>query len=84
MKVPSAPLNLERGSSAARVRNEMVNNLLEYARTELSGKMPVSPNLGDMDDIFQASVEEMQAVNSECDLELQCLAKMIGNFDGPR
>jgi signal transduction histidine kinase len=62
----------------------MVNDLLEYARTELGGKMPVSPSLGDMRDICQASVEEAQAVHPDCDFELVCHGEMIGDFDTPR
>jgi signal transduction histidine kinase len=62
----------------------MVNDLLEYARTELGGKMPVSPSLGDMRDICQASVEEAQAVHPDCDFELVCHGEMIGDFDKPR
>jgi signal transduction histidine kinase len=62
----------------------MVNDLLEYARTELGGKMPVSPVLGDLRDICQLAVEEASAAHPDCDFQLRCRGETIGDFDAPR
>lgn len=62
----------------------MVNDLLEYARTELGGKMPISASLGDLQDICQAAVDEAAAAHPECDFRLSCAGEMIGDFDAPR
>lgn len=62
----------------------MVNDLLEYARTELGGKMPIAPSLADMRDICQTTVDETSAAHPDCDFKLICEGEMIGDFDGPR
>jgi signal transduction histidine kinase len=62
----------------------MVNDLLEYARTELGGKMPVSPSLADLQDICQFAVEEATAAHPDCEFLLRCEGDMIGDFDAPR
>lgn len=62
----------------------MVNDLLEYARTELGGKMPVSPSLGDLQDICKFAVEEAGAAHPDCEFLLRCEGDMIGDFDAPR
>lgn len=69
---------------SAATMTKMVNDLLEYARTELGGKMPVAPSLADMKDICHAAVEESSAAHPDCDFELACDGEMIGDFDGPR
>lgn len=62
----------------------MVNDLLEYARTELGGKMPVSPSLADLQDICQFAVEEAGTAHPDCEFLLRCEGDMIGDFDAPR
>jgi signal transduction histidine kinase len=61
-----------------------VNDLLEYARTQLGGKMPISPMLGDMLEICQAAVADASAAHPNCPFELQSVGEMIGDFDSPR
>lgn len=62
----------------------MVNDLLQYARSELGGKMPVTTTLGDMHDICQASVDEVWSAHPECAFEMTFEGETIGHFDGPR
>lgn len=69
---------------SAAAMTTMVNDLLEYARTELGGKMPVSPTLGDLRDICSQSVEEASAAHPDCKFELACHGETLGDFDGPR
>ena len=69
---------------SAAAMTTMVNDLLEYARTELGGKMPVDPSLGDLRDICAHAVEEASAAHPECEFELLCEGETIGDFDAPR
>lgn len=69
---------------SASAMTTMVNDLLEYARSELGGKMPVNPTLGDLRDICQASVEEASAAHPDCQFLLACKGNTIGDFDAPR
>lgn len=62
----------------------MVNDLLEYARTELGGKMPISPTLADLRDICEHAIEEARAAHPDCEFVLRCDGETIGDFDAPR
>lgn len=69
---------------SAAVMTTMVNDLLEYARTELGGKMPIAASLADMQDICQGAVDESSDAHPDCEFKLICEGEMIGDFDGPR
>lgn len=69
---------------SAAAMTTMVNDLLEYARSELGGKMPINPSLGDLRDICQNAVDEASIAHPDCAFELQCLGETIGDFDAPR
>jgi|SRR5450830_246271 len=69
---------------SAAAMTTMVNDLLEYARTELGGKMPIAPSLGDLRDICAHAVEEASAAHPECEFKLICKGETIGDFDAPR
>ncbi|MDQ2987767.1 MAG: HAMP domain-containing histidine kinase [Pseudomonadota bacterium] len=69
---------------SAATMTTMVNDLLEYARTQLGGKMPVTPILGDMLAICQAAIADASAAHPACPFELQTAGEMIGDFDSPR
>ena len=69
---------------SAATMSTMVNDLLEYARTQLGGKMPITPILGDMLEICQAAVTDASSAHPECTFELQSEGETIGDFDSPR
>jgi signal transduction histidine kinase len=69
---------------SAATMTTMVNDLLEYARTQLGGKMPITPILGDMLTICQAAIADASAAHPSCPFELQSAGEMIGDFDSPR
>lgn len=69
---------------SAATMTTMVNDLLEYARTQLGGKMPITPILGDMLAICQAAISDASAAHPGCPFELQSAGEMIGDFDSPR
>lgn len=62
----------------------MVNDLLEYARSQLGGKMPITRTLNDMREICQAALEDAGAAHPECPFELKAAGELIGDFDRPR
>lgn len=69
---------------SAATMSTMVNDLLEYARTQLGGKMPITPILGDMLEICQAAIADASSAHPECTFELQAEGEMLGDFDSPR
>jgi signal transduction histidine kinase len=69
---------------SAAAMTTMVNDLLEYARTELGGKMPIAPSLADLRDICQAAVDEATTAHPECEFLLKSEGETIGDFDAPR
>lgn len=69
---------------SAATMTTMVNDLLEYARTQLGGKMPITPILGDMLTICQAAIADASAAHPACPFKLQSSGEMIGDFDSPR
>ena len=62
----------------------MVNDLLEYSRTQLGGKMPITRTLDDMREICQAAMEDAGAAHPECPFELKASGELIGDFDRSR
>lgn len=79
----TAQIGLRVRRSAAAMTT-MVNDLLEYARTELGGKMPVCPSLGDLHDICETAVDEAREAHPDCEFKLISEGETIGDFDGPR
>ncbi len=64
--------------------NTMVNDLLEYARTQLGGTMPITPQLSDMKKICQAALDDASAGHPDCAFELDASGELLGYFDGAR
>lgn len=62
----------------------MVNDLLEYARTQLGGMIPISPEIGDMVRTCNEAVEDARAANPECGFESAAEGDLTCNFDAPR
>lgn len=69
---------------SAAAMTTMVNDLLEYARTELGGKMPITPVLADLTDICNSAMEEARTAHPDCNFALKLDGETIGDFDGPR
>ena len=62
----------------------MVNDLLEYSRTQLGGKMPMAPTPGNMGDIVQAALHNAASANPDCIFELNSRGDLSGVFDDVR
>ena len=69
---------------SAAMMTAMVNDLLEYSRTQLGGKMPFDPALSDMGEIAQAAVNDARLANPECELDLILHNDLSGYFDAVR
>ena len=79
-----ASRNLETGKRlrrSAATMAAMVNDLLEYSRTQLGGKMPISTNLCDMAEIAQAAVHDARMANPDCTFDLELGSDLLGEFD---
>ena len=62
----------------------MVNDLLEYSRSQLGGKMPMVPSPSDMGDIAQAALHDAVLAHPDCAFEFHSDGDLSGVFDGVR
>jgi signal transduction histidine kinase len=78
------------GSIAQRLRRSsaamttMVNDLLEYARTQLGGAIPIQCVSQDMAPACAAAVQAAEAAHPECRFVAQCDGELTCNFDYDR
>ncbi len=69
---------------SAATMTTMVNDLLEYARTQLGGEMPVTLSPANMKEICQSVMNDASAAHPDCEFELETSGELIGEFDSPR
>lgn len=69
---------------SAATMSTMVNDLLEYSRTQLGGKMPMAPVPADMRDIVQAALHNAASAHPDCIFELHLRGDLSGVFDDVR
>lgn len=69
---------------SAATMNAMVNDLLEYARTQLSGEMPISRRHVDVKELCQAAINDVSSAHPDCPFRLNASGDLLGNFDGMR
>lgn len=69
---------------SAATMGAMVNDLLEYARTQLSGNLPIARTRINVKEVCQAAVEDATAAHPECPFELHASGNLVGYFDGVR
>lgn len=69
---------------SAAMMSTMVNDLLEYSRTQLGGKMPMTPASADMGDIVQAALHTAALAHPDCGFELRSEGDLSGVFDDVR
>jgi K+-sensing histidine kinase KdpD len=63
---------------------KMVSDLLEYARTQLSGKLPITPHLADIKEICLAALADAKAAHPTCTFEMESSGELLDDFDSPR
>ncbi len=69
---------------SAATMTAMVHDLLEYARTQLGGSMPIKRHLADMEKICQAAIEDASAAHPDCRFELETSGELLDDFDRDR
>ncbi|WP_029526054.1 sensor histidine kinase [Polaromonas glacialis] len=62
----------------------MIKDLLEYARTQLGGEIPLTLLPENMADICQAALDDAQAGYPDCPFELEASGDLSGAFDSAR
>jgi signal transduction histidine kinase len=79
----SAKVGIHVKQSAATM-TAMVNDLLEYARKQLGGKMPITRRLADMKQICQVAVDDARAAHPDCKFEMLTSGELLDDFDSAR
>ena len=62
----------------------MINDLLEYARTQLGGRIPLTLHEEDLRKICQAALDDAQAGHPGCPFKFEASGDLAGLFDAPR
>lgn len=74
----------ERVKRTALTMSGMVNDLLEYARSELGGVMPLKRELSDLRAVAVHALRAANAVHPECAFQLEADGDLHGDFDAVR
>ena len=69
---------------AASRMSELVENLLDYARTSLGDSIPVSPEATTMNAICSRAIEEVESAYPGRDIALVCARDVEGTWDSSR
>lgn len=69
---------------SATTMSTMVNDLLDYARTQFGGDMPCTPQPADMRLICQLALDDARAAHPNCEFELEAQGDLLGEFDNVR
>jgi signal transduction histidine kinase len=62
----------------------MVNDLLEYARTQLDGSIPIVHSQVNVEEICRSALEDAKATHPNCPFELKTAGHVFGSFDTHR
>lgn len=62
----------------------MVDDLLEYSRTQLGDKMPMVPGIFDFKELAEGALVEASAAFPDCPFELETTGDMLASVDGAR
>ena len=73
-----------RVARSAATMTAMVNDLLEFSRSQLGGKIPLAPELADLEEICQAAVHDAGSVYPDAVIELTVSGDATGIFDAER
>jgi len=74
----------ERVKRTAALMGAMVNDLLEYTRTELGGSMPIHLAQINVEDICRHAIDDANAMHPNCKFTLDAAGDLVGSFDGTR
>lgn len=74
-------LRIKRSTAAM---TAMINDLLEYSRTQLGAEIPVNKSLGDLTLACEAALDDARAGHPACNFELEASGNLNIAFDGHR
>lgn len=69
---------------SAAAMTAMVNDLLEYARSQLGGELPVRPAPADLAEVCRWAIDDMAVAHPDCRFELDLVGDLRGQFDAVR
>jgi len=69
---------------SAATMNTMINDLLEFARSQLGSGIPVSPQAGDLGQVCRWAVEDIGAAHPDCRFEIETQGNLECRFDAAR
>lgn len=73
-----------RVSRSAATMTAMVNDLLEFSRSQLGGKIPLAPELADLAEVCQDAAHDAGAVYPDAIIEVEVTGDVTGIFDANR
>lgn len=73
-----------RVSRSAATMTAMVNDLLEFSRSQLGGKIPLAPEMANLAEICQAAAHDAGAVYPDAIIEVEAAGDVTGIFDADR
>lgn len=85
--VMEAPRRMQVGKRVRRsvaMMTAMVNDLLEYARMQLGGQMPIARADVDLADLSRSAIDDARAAHPECPLTLETSGDLVASIDGMR
>lgn len=62
----------------------MIGDLLEFARSQLGGEIPIHLDLADIAEVAKWAVDDASAAHPECKFELQISGSTLSDFDSAR
>ncbi|MET0962146.1 MAG: sensor histidine kinase [Noviherbaspirillum sp.] len=69
---------------SAATMNAMVHDLLEYARQQIGGAIPITRQLVDVREICHAALDDASAAHPDCRFELKASGELLDDFDKSR
>ena len=69
---------------SAATMSTMIRDLLQYTRTQLGGKMPISKMLADMKDICESAIDDARALHPEFVFKFTTTGELLDDFDSAR
>lgn len=69
---------------SAATMTAMVNDLLQFSRSQLGGKIPLAPELGNLEEICEAAAHDAGSVYPDAIIEVEISGDVTGIFDADR
>lgn len=77
-------VHIARMLKSAKRMNQMVGDILDFARIQFGGRVPIVPSSVDVRKIVEDVVSEVAASHPDADLRVECAGDLQGQWDGAR